>query len=443
MPACAITSLAFMLLEVPEPVWNTSIGKCASCAPSATASAALRIAAACALRQQAEAGVDLGRRGLDQPSARMKPRGIGRPEIGKFSHRALGLRAPQRIGGHLQFAHAVVFDADIAAGLVRHLPCCPRGWSAASIRRRAFRIARPFAAPTAMSDAQLLALSPLDGRYAGKVDALRPIFSEYGLIQRARAGRGRMAAGAGRRAGHRRAARRSPPAPRRACARWPTTSRRRRRRAGQGDRAHHQPRRQGGRVLASRNSSKDDAELAPALRVRALRLHQRGHQQPQPRADAASAARDSVLLPALDALIADAARRWRTRTPRCRCCRAPTARPPRPTTRRQGNRQRRRAPAARSASVLAARADAGQDQRRGRQLQRARRRLSRRRLAGVRAALRRIARPGLATRTPPRSSRTTTSPSCSTRCARINTILHRPVPRHLGLHLARLLQADG
>ncbi|MBJ7574051.1 adenylosuccinate lyase [Luteimonas sp. MC1828] len=28
----------------------------------------------------------------------------------------------------------------------------------------------------------LLALSPLDGRYAGKVDALRPIFSEFGLI---------------------------------------------------------------------------------------------------------------------------------------------------------------------------------------------------------------------------------------------------------------------
>ncbi len=38
-----------------------------------------------------------------------------------------------------------------------------------------------------MSDAQLLALSPLDGRYAGKVDALRPVFSEYGLI-RARVG---------------------------------------------------------------------------------------------------------------------------------------------------------------------------------------------------------------------------------------------------------------
>src|SRR3569832_244350 len=34
-----------------------------------------------------------------------------------------------------------------------------------------------------MPDAQLLALSPLDGRYAGKVDALRPIFSEFGLIR--------------------------------------------------------------------------------------------------------------------------------------------------------------------------------------------------------------------------------------------------------------------
>jgi adenylosuccinate lyase len=33
-----------------------------------------------------------------------------------------------------------------------------------------------------MPDSALLALSPLDGRYAAKVDALRPIFSEYGLI---------------------------------------------------------------------------------------------------------------------------------------------------------------------------------------------------------------------------------------------------------------------
>ena len=30
----------------------------------------------------------------------------------------------------------------------------------------------------------LTALSPLDGRYAGKVEALRPIFSEAGLMKR-------------------------------------------------------------------------------------------------------------------------------------------------------------------------------------------------------------------------------------------------------------------
>ncbi len=35
-----------------------------------------------------------------------------------------------------------------------------------------------------MSSHSLTALSPLDGRYAGKVEALRPIFSEYGLMHR-------------------------------------------------------------------------------------------------------------------------------------------------------------------------------------------------------------------------------------------------------------------
>ena len=34
-----------------------------------------------------------------------------------------------------------------------------------------------------MCHSELTAISPIDGRYAGKVDALRPIFSEYGLIR--------------------------------------------------------------------------------------------------------------------------------------------------------------------------------------------------------------------------------------------------------------------
>ena len=34
-----MTSLAFIFELVPEPVWNTSIGKCSSCSPAATVSA--------------------------------------------------------------------------------------------------------------------------------------------------------------------------------------------------------------------------------------------------------------------------------------------------------------------------------------------------------------------------------------------------------------------
>ncbi|HEY2622715.1 MAG TPA: adenylosuccinate lyase, partial [Dyella sp.] len=35
-----------------------------------------------------------------------------------------------------------------------------------------------------MSSHAMTALSPLDGRYASKVEALRPIFSEFGLMHR-------------------------------------------------------------------------------------------------------------------------------------------------------------------------------------------------------------------------------------------------------------------
>jgi adenylosuccinate lyase len=35
-----------------------------------------------------------------------------------------------------------------------------------------------------MSSHALTALSPLDGRYASKVEPLRPIFSEFGLMHR-------------------------------------------------------------------------------------------------------------------------------------------------------------------------------------------------------------------------------------------------------------------
>ena len=112
-------------------------------------------------------------------------------------------------------------------------------------------------------ETQLLALSPLDGRYAGKVDALRPIFSEFGLIK----ARVKVEvewllalaneAGIGELKPFSAAAVATP-----ACAgRQPLG---RRCGAREGNRAHHQPRREGSRV-PDQGTAKDDAELGPAL----------------------------------------------------------------------------------------------------------------------------------------------------------------------------------
>jgi hypothetical protein len=107
----AITSLVFMLELVPDPVWKTSIGNCSSCLPSAISAAAAMIASAlsaassprslltCAqARLQQAQGADLG---ALQPAARDR----------EVLHGALSLGPPQRFRGHLDLAHAVVFDA--------------------------------------------------------------------------------------------------------------------------------------------------------------------------------------------------------------------------------------------------------------------------------------------------------------------------------------------
>jgi hypothetical protein len=125
-------------------------------------------------------------------------------------------------------------------------------------------------------------------------------------------------------------------------------------------------------------------------------------------------------------------------TPTSPCCRAPTASPPPPppSARRWPTWSTGCAPARAGGRGAAA----GQDQRRRGQLQRPPRRLS-----GVDwpAFARRFVEswgsPG--TPTPPRSSPTTTWRSCSTPWP----LQHRPdrlLPRRLGLHLARLLQAE-
>ena len=55
LPArCATTSFMFVLVDVPEPVWYTSIGNCSSHRPSATSRAATAIACALLGVEQAE-----------------------------------------------------------------------------------------------------------------------------------------------------------------------------------------------------------------------------------------------------------------------------------------------------------------------------------------------------------------------------------------------------
>ncbi len=184
----------------------------------------------------------------------------------------------------------------------------------------------------------------------------------------------------------------------------------RRRLTGQGDRAHHQPRRQGGRVLAQGALRRHRGDRA-RLRVHPLRVHVGGHQQPvaRPRPRARPARRPA----------ADAARhRVGPARDRARQRRAsdalPYARPGGDAhDARQGDGQRLRAPRAPDRGDRAC-SDQGQDQWRGRQLQRARGGVSGRRLGAARRARRqgRWASSSIPTRR--RSSRTTTWRSSST-----------------------------
>src|SRR5882757_509226 len=81
----AITSLAFMFEEVPEPVWNTSTGKCSSCCPSATSSAAAAITLAISALSVPSRPFTRAQAALTNPNARICARSSPRPEIGKFS----------------------------------------------------------------------------------------------------------------------------------------------------------------------------------------------------------------------------------------------------------------------------------------------------------------------------------------------------------------------
>ena len=100
----AMTSLAFMFDDVPEPVWKTSIGNWSSWRPSATSSAAAAMRCARSRVEQPEIRVDARRGALDaaEPAHDRDRDALAR-------HREVvdglaGLAAPQ-LGRHLLHAH--------------------------------------------------------------------------------------------------------------------------------------------------------------------------------------------------------------------------------------------------------------------------------------------------------------------------------------------------
>ncbi len=82
----AITSFAFMFVDVPEPVWKTSSGKCSKRppsprSPSAISAAAPAIASAMSASMTPRSALTAAAAALIRASAMITSRGIGSPEI--------------------------------------------------------------------------------------------------------------------------------------------------------------------------------------------------------------------------------------------------------------------------------------------------------------------------------------------------------------------------
>ena len=358
-----------------------------------------------------------------RPSAAMNSRGIVQAADRKVLHRALRLGAPQRIGRHLQLAHAVALGTERRRHAIRRL-------RQGRMRYR-LRIAnispRSIALPPAHGSTRphgrrfaLDALSPVDGRYRAATEPLRGLMSEGGLIrERIRvealwvaASRGRRAALRGlelcrpRCAPCRRALARDPPADAAA--------------GRQGDRSEDQSRREGGRVLRSSASSPPRAPREATLEL----VHFGCTSEDINNVSYARMLVDArdVLLETLETLIAQRSPRSRTITRTCRCSRARTAsrQAPRP---RQGSRELRRAPRVARSKRWAAVAILGKWNGAVGNFNAHVAAAAGARLAGRESRLRRVARPASTTRTPRRSSRTTGSREYCDAVAAIDTVL--------------------
>src|ERR1700727_79057 len=92
--SAAITSLAFMFVEVPEPVWKTSIGNCASCLPAAISLAAFSIFEAVRFGSIPSSPLTAAAAPFTRASQRTTDTGTVSPEIGKLAT-ALAVSPPQ------------------------------------------------------------------------------------------------------------------------------------------------------------------------------------------------------------------------------------------------------------------------------------------------------------------------------------------------------------
>ena len=128
-----MTSLAFMLELVPEPVWNTSMGNWSSCSPSAISPAAAMMASAFSAGSLPRSLLTCAQAAFSRPSARIWVRSRPRNEIGKFStarwvwarHRAFtGTRTSPMVSCSMRYSsprpwttsHALIVVADFGYG---------------------------------------------------------------------------------------------------------------------------------------------------------------------------------------------------------------------------------------------------------------------------------------------------------------------------------------
>ena len=113
----ASTSFMFMFVCVPEPVCHTESGNSPACAPASTSSAACAIAWASGVSSKPSSPLTRAATRLTRASAISSGSGMRSVEMRKCMQRALRLRTPQRVGGHLDVAEGVVFDSSGGHGI--------------------------------------------------------------------------------------------------------------------------------------------------------------------------------------------------------------------------------------------------------------------------------------------------------------------------------------